>query len=129
MSVDIELFPLPKPHGEDLDFEPTFDVKKFFANIISFSEDEQYNEMMGLQGAQSRIFELMKRIRQKEFRKRVQGKCMFNLSPGSSIALSFFNSIMPAKKPAAAKVNAVNNKQLRSTQRFVCAETTSVLYR
>ena len=36
---------------------------------------------------------------------------------------------MPAKKPTAAKVNIANNKQLRSTQRFICQETGSVLYR
>lgn len=35
---------------------------------------------------------------------------------------------MPAKKPNAAKVNAVNNKQLRSTQRYVCEQTGQVLY-
>ena len=55
--------------------------------------------MLGIEGAQSRINDLMKRIRQKEFRKRTQGKCMFNLSPGSQIALSFFSTIMPSKKP------------------------------
>lgn len=48
---------------------------------------------------------------------------MFNLSPGSQIALSFFNTVMPAKKPMNAKVNAETNKQLRSTQRFICEET------
>jgi hypothetical protein len=36
---------------------------------------------MGIDGAQSRIFELMKRIRQKEFKKRAQGKCFFALNP------------------------------------------------
>ena len=54
---------------------------------------------------------------------------MFNLSPGSQIALSFFSTIMPSKKPNTMKVNAVNNKQLRSTQRFICADTGKVLYR
>ena len=36
---------------------------------------------------------------------------------------------MPTKKPTAQKVNAVNNKQLRSTQRYICAETGAVLYK
>ena len=54
---------------------------------------------------------------------------MFKISPGSEIALSFFSSIMPAKKPNQQKVNGANNKQLRSTQRFVCADTDKVLYR
>ena len=54
---------------------------------------------------------------------------MFKISPGSEIALSFYSSIMPARKPNAQKVNGANNKQLRSTQRFVCSDTDKVLYR
>jgi hypothetical protein len=56
-------------------------VKKFYANIITFDEEEQFSETLGIQGTQSRISELMKRIRMKEFRKRTQGKCLFNLTP------------------------------------------------
>jgi hypothetical protein len=52
----------------------------------------------------------MRRIRQKEFRKRAQGKCMFSLNPKSQIALSFYTTVLPAKKPTPLKVNAVNNK-------------------
>ncbi len=37
--------------------------------------------------------------------------------------------MIPAKKPGAQKVNKVNNKQLKSTTRYVCQETGSVLYR
>ena len=89
---------------------PKFDVLKFYANIISYDEDQQFTELLGIEGAQSRIFELMKRIRQKEFKKRTIGKCMFNISPGSQIGLSFFSTIIPAKKPNVQKVNAINNK-------------------
>ena len=129
LNVDIELFPMPKPDAAEDGEPPQFDIKKFYANIISFDEDQQFSEMLGIEGAQSRINDLMKRIRQKEFRKRTQGKCMFKISPGSEIALSFFSSIMPAKKPNQQKVNGANNKQLRSTQRFVCADSDKVLYR
>lgn len=111
LGVDIELFPMPKPNQQ----RPVFDVKKFYANIISFDEEEQFSETLGIQGTQSRISELMKRIRMKEFRKRTQGKCLFSLTPKAQIALSFYTTIMPTKKPTAAKVNAVNNKQLKST--------------
>jgi len=54
----------------------------------------------------------MKRIRQKEFKKRTQGKCMFEIAGGTKIGMSFFTTIMPAKKPTARKVNAENNKPL-----------------
>ena len=70
LSVDIELFPMPKPSdpmeeskddgGQAL---PQFDVRKFYANIISYDEDQQFTELLGIEGAQSRILELMKRIR------------------------------------------------------------------
>jgi len=29
---------------------PTFDVKKFFANIISFDEEEKFSELLGIEG-------------------------------------------------------------------------------
>mmetsp|Transcript_35853 Transcript_35853/g.47173 ORF Transcript_35853/g.47173 Transcript_35853/m.47173 type:complete len:112 (+) Transcript_35853:918-1253(+) len=45
------------------------------------------------------------------------------------MALSFFSTLIPAKKPSIQRVNAVNNKQLRSTQRFICNETGQPLYR
>jgi hypothetical protein len=42
---------------------PLFDIKKFYANIISYDEDEIANGLLDVEGAQSRLFELMKRIR------------------------------------------------------------------
>lgn len=36
---------------------------------------------------------------------------------------------MPTKKPTAQKVNAANNKSLKSTNRFICEETGTVLYK
>ena len=101
---------------------PKFDVRKFYANVISMDEEDMgyADDLLGIDGAQSRIFELMRRIRQKEFKRRAQGKCMFGLTPSSQIALSFFSTVLQAKKPGPKKVNAVNNKELRSTQRFIC---------
>lgn len=115
---------MPKASQE----KPVFDVKKFFANIISFDEEEQFAEALVIQTTQNRLSELMKRIRQKEFRKRVQGKCLFSITPKSQVAFSFYTTVMPAKKPAAARVHLANNKPLKSTQRFICQETGSVLY-
>jgi len=54
---------------------------------------------------------------------------MFSLTPNSQIALSFYSTVLQAKKPAPKKVNAINNKELRSTQRFICAESGQVLYK
>ena len=117
---------MPKPEAQicdDTDNNPVpFNIRKFYQNIISWDEDEaEFNEnLIGIDGAQNRIFELMRRIRQKEHKKKVQGKCVFALNPKSQVALSFYSTILPAKKPTSHKVNAENNKLLRSTQRFVC---------
>ncbi len=116
LAVDIELFPMPKASQQ----KPVFDVKKFYANIITFDEEEQFSELLMVEGTRNRMGELMKRIRQKEFRKRTQGKCLFSLTPKSQIALSFYTTVLPTKKPNAVKINAVNNKPLKSTQRFIC---------
>jgi ATP-dependent DNA helicase 2 subunit 1 len=124
LDVDIELFPL-------LNFtqmRPMFDIKKFYASIITFDEDEVANGMPDIEGAQTRLFELMKRIRQKEYRKRTQGKCDFQISNGTSIGLNFFTTVMPAKKPTAVKVNAANNQLLKATSKLVCQDTGHSLY-
>ena len=37
LDVDIELFPMPKPDVEEEG--PQFDIRKFYANIISYDEE------------------------------------------------------------------------------------------
>lgn len=108
LEVDIELFPLAIFDQ----MRPTFDIKRFFASLITFQEDDLASGLLNVEAAQNRLGELMKRIRQKEYKKRVQGKCMFEISKGTKIALSFFTTVMQAKKPVAKKVNAMNNKLL-----------------
>ena len=76
LNVDIELFPMPKneaiQNSQGGFNPPKFDIKKFYSNVISIDEDEigYADELLGIDGAQSRIFELMRRIRQKEFKRR-----------------------------------------------------------
>lgn len=125
LDVDIELFPMPNFSQ----MKPSFEIAAFYANIISFDEDELTNGILNIDAAQSRLFELTKRIRQKEFKKRTQGKCMFEISNGTKIGMSFFTTIMQARKPAAKKVNAANHKPLQATTRMVCEETGHALYR
>lgn len=46
---------MPMPlANEDLEADvpaPQFDVRKFYANIISFDEDQQVTELLGIEGA------------------------------------------------------------------------------
>lgn len=69
---------------------PTFDIRKFYANMISFDEDEAMfnsNGVLDVDAANNRLFELMKRIRQKEYKKRIQGKCAFEITKNCKIGL------------------------------------------
>lgn len=53
LNVDIELFPMPKPqmlHNEEGEaMPPRFDIKKFYAEVISMDEDEV--GILGIDGA------------------------------------------------------------------------------
>ena len=44
LNVDIELFPMPRPESElnpeGNQVPPRFDIRKFYANVISFDEDD-----------------------------------------------------------------------------------------
>lgn len=76
MDVDIELFPLPKPMLEvDLNgnrLPCTFNVTKFFADIITYDSSEAgiSNLLEDFDGQRGRLMDLMKRVKQKEFKKR-----------------------------------------------------------
>lgn len=54
---------------------------------------------------------------------------MFEIAGSTKIGMSFFTTVMPAKKPTAKKVNAANNKPLQTTTKLVCEETGQALYR
>ena len=82
LNVDIELFPLTNPSHAEF----SFNMKRFYADLISIDEEE-INEMYCKESSETRFLELLKRIRQKEFRKRVLGKTLFQLSPKMKIGI------------------------------------------
>lgn len=113
---------------------PQFDVRRYYADLISFEDDDMVamggvQGMLDVEAAHLRLQELLKRTRQKEYRKKVQGKCMFQITEGCQIGLNFFTMIMQARKPAVKQVNAENNQLLQPTVRIRCQESDSVLYR
>ena len=67
-GTEIELFPMSHPKEE----KTKFNVGLFYSNIINMDEAD-------LESAHIRIQDLSKRIRLKEFKKRVLGKCMFSV--------------------------------------------------
>lgn len=42
---------------------PVFDIKKFYCHLISFNEEDLDTGVLNIEAAQSRLFELNKRIR------------------------------------------------------------------
>ena len=86
IDVEIELLPLPAYDQAT----PNFEFKKFFASLITFEDEEMSSSMLKSNFAEGRLDDLMKRIKQKEFKRRVKGKCEFEISKDTKIALSFF---------------------------------------
>jgi hypothetical protein len=74
MNVEIELFPLKKLPGVK------FDVSKFYADLIAVDPED-------VNRASTKINELGARLRQKEFKKRVLGRCDFHLAPEFKIGI------------------------------------------
>ena len=82
------------------------------ANLITFDEDDIADGVLDVEGALTKLGDLTERIRQREFRKRVSGKCSLELSKGTKIALNFFSTVMKAKKPGAKLIHGESGKQL-----------------
>ena len=59
VNVDIELFAMPNFSQ----MHPKFNIRKFYADIISFDEDDVNNGMLDLESTENRMADLMKRIR------------------------------------------------------------------
>jgi len=119
MNIDIELFPLQKPGSEP------FDIKKFYANIISIDPDE-VTDASAL--TSTKIMEISRRIRQKEYKKRILGRAFFQIAPEMKFGIKFYTMIIKAKKPTSVPLDAKTNKRLNNITKKLCAETGQDLY-
>jgi hypothetical protein len=59
LEIDLELFQMPIFNQ----VRPVFDIKKFYCHLISFNEEDLDTGVLNIEAAQSRLFELNKRIR------------------------------------------------------------------
>ena len=59
LEVNIELFPLPASDQ----LEPSFAIRKFFANLITFDEDDIADGVLDVEAATLKLNELSERIR------------------------------------------------------------------
>jgi len=123
-DTDIELFPMSHPEQE----KANFDVTQFYSNILTVGEDE-LDELKDFETSYLRVQDLSKRIRLKEFKKRVLGKCLFSVTSKMKVGLKFFNLIKQTKKPCAKFINKDTNKQVKSLTKYTCKDTNQTLYR
>lgn len=112
-DIDIELFPMPIPEVN----KPIFDVKKFYSEILTVDEDE-LNELKDFETSYFRVQDLSKRIRLKEFKKRVLGKCLFSVTPKMKVGLKFYNLTKQTKKPIARFINKETGKEVKSMTKY-----------
>lgn len=121
-ETDIELFPMCHPEQE----KPQFDITKFYQNILTVDANEEFEDF---ETTYMRIQDLSKRIRLKEFKKRVLGKCMFSVTNNMRVGLKFYNLTKMTKKPSAKFINKSTGKELKSMTRYTCKETNETMYR
>lgn len=120
-EIVIELFPM--------NFSKTFDLRKFYCEIIPHDEHAQNNELV-LTGdlAGNKLRELTKRIRQKEIKKRTIGSCMFYLSKDLKVSVNFFSTVRKTLKSRSYMIDARTNKGLTTVNQVLCNNTGKVLY-
>lgn len=69
-DIGLELFPMSTPDQKSA----SFNIQKFFAEVITMDESE-LKEIGDLDAAYTRVQELKKHIKMKEFKKKAQGNC------------------------------------------------------
>ena len=123
-EIEIELFPMSHPNLNKREF----DVKLFFSNILTVDEEE-LSDLKDYESAYMRVQDLSRRIRLKEFKKRVLGKWMFSLAQGMKVGLKFFNLTKHTKKPNAKFINKNTSKELKTFTKYKWNTTNESLYR
>ena len=112
-NVQIELFPIRKAR------KCTFDIRKFYQEIISFDPDEINSTVLD---SSSKILDLQERLRQKEFKKRTLNRLTMKIGrevddegqeKTVEVGVKIYSLFTKAKRPTAKKVDAKSNKLLQ----------------
>lgn len=119
-EIIIELFPM--------NFNTSFNMKKFFYDIIPRPEDSNEDLVLTRENCEDRLRELTKRIRQKEVKKRNIGKCNFYLTKDVKFMVNFYATLKKTNKPRSYNVDARTNKSLNTISQFICKDTAGILY-
>ena len=116
-NISIDIFPFNKPGGK-------FDFRLFYQEIIAIDVDENADPIVGAE----RLEDLTSLMRKKQFKKRTQGKAMFQLTPTMRIAVKYYVPFRRTSKPFPVKLNAKDNKKLKSVTKWICEETGKELW-
>jgi len=124
-DITIELFPM--------NFDgKRFNLNNFYSQIIPANSEDDLDggndNILSIEQCNDRLRELMKRIRQKEMKKRTLGKVPFFLTNNTKIYMNIYSCIKKSNKGRIYNVDAKTNKLLKSVTSLICKDTGSELY-
>ena len=124
-DITIELFPMNFDNKR-------FNLNNFYSQIIPANSEDDLDggndNILSIEQCNDRLRELMKRIRQKEMKKRTLGKLPFFLTNNTKIYMNIYSCIKKSNKGRIYNVDAKTNKLLKSVTSLICKDTGSELY-
>eukprot|EP00013_Stygamoeba_regulata_P018343 CAMPEP_0177680768 /NCGR_PEP_ID=MMETSP0447-20121125/30351_1 /TAXON_ID=0 /ORGANISM="Stygamoeba regulata, Strain BSH-02190019" /LENGTH=661 /DNA_ID=CAMNT_0019190125 /DNA_START=29 /DNA_END=2014 /DNA_ORIENTATION=- len=120
VHISIELFCMNKPGDHQ------FDPSLFYEQIIAVDEDEDSGERLVL-GVAAKFEELQARVRRKEFKKRALGRIPLRIGTELEVGLRIYNLQQRASKGSYVLLDNQHNQPVRSSTRWLCERTGTVL--
>jgi ATP-dependent DNA helicase 2 subunit 1 len=119
VQISIELFCMNKPGDHQ------FDPSLFYEQIIAVDEEEDSERLV--LGAAAKFEELQARVRRKEFKKRALGRIPLRIGTELEVGLRIYNLQQTATKGSYTLLDNVSNQPVKSTTKWVCEHTGTVL--
>ena len=116
-NITIELFPFNKPQGK-------FDFRLFYQEILAIDQDENADPIVGAE----RLEDLTSLMRKKQFKKRTQGKALFQVTPTMRIAVKYYVPFRRTSRPVPVKLNAKDNRRMKTVTKWICEESGKELW-
>lgn len=114
---------------EILHMGETFDVNKFYKDLVKLdeSEDDNSQESITLADPTSRFEELMERMRRLDHKQRTTGRVMFTLAPGVEMSVGIYTTVRKVSKPYKLKLWKISNEELRYMKKEYLEDTGELL--
>eukprot|EP00794_Sanderia_malayensis_P005227 gene5227-5884_t len=98
----------------------TFDISKFYKDIVFFDEDEDPNILVD---PSYKFEELLARVQCKEYKKRALASIPLRLSDGLELGVSVYTLCRPAVRSSYVKVDARSNEEVKTVTKYICEDT------